>query len=352
MAAVNWEVTFFEITTTRSDRITDTLYANGRMQVPIDVSIKAVVNDETYTLSEQELASIKLVRYVSPDEDLPDGWDYTASENEFDHVMPTTVTNIKNNRDSDIPAPAEALHITPRADHQVKRYWVSTTHVENEQIAASILSPSGEIITTHEEESGFDSYVALTGVAPITYHKDDLVTDKYSNKDDVEKHEWSFSYEGLPLARGTCYQQNVYVSLKNERMLKSEVTGVKRGDSEFWFNHAYRRHVPSWVDHGVDIHYIWDTGDPEQQWVGQPLPWDEFDIDTKWEVETNKKSNKLNLARCAIRTDFTMVKLWNSDYNWDQENSIILYDRCGNTGQFKAKPDNDWDTGGSRLVED
>ncbi|OOF91982.1 hypothetical protein ASPCADRAFT_9384 [Aspergillus carbonarius ITEM 5010] len=352
MATPNWEVIFFEVTTTRSDRVTDILYANGRMQVPVDISIKATVNDEPYTLSEKELSTIKLVRYVAPAEDLPDGWHYTASENEFDHVMPTSATNLENNPDQDIPNQTEALDNALGADRQVKRYWTTTTKVENEQIAASIQSPSGQIITTHGDDSGFDSYVALTGVAPITYHKEDLVTDTYSNKDDVEKHSWSFANEGLQLAEGMCHQQNVYVSLKNERMLKAEITGVKRDNSDYWFNHAYRRHVPSWVSQAVDIHYIWDMGEPEQQWVGQPLPRGQDEIDTKWQVGTNKKPNKLNLGRCAIRTDFTTLGLWNPDYDWDQQNSIILYDRCGNTGRFKAKPDNDWQTGGSRLVED
>ncbi|PYI09384.1 hypothetical protein BO78DRAFT_437947 [Aspergillus sclerotiicarbonarius CBS 121057] len=352
MTGPNWEVTFFEITTTRRDRITDTLYANGLMQVPVDISIKATVDDRPYSLSEEELSSIKLVRYVAPDEALSDGWEYTASENDFDHVMPASAASatpnpeIKSNHDTS--EQAASPNNAPAADRQVKRYWVTTTKVANEQIAASIQAPSGDVITTHGDDSGFDSCAALTGVAPIVYYEQDLLTDKYSKKEDTETHKWSAPHGK---AHGKVYEQNVYVSLKNGRMHKAEVTGVKRDDEEYWFNHAYRRHVPTWVDNALDIHYAWDTGDTKHQWVGQPLPHSEY-VDAKWQVETNMRQHKFNLARCAIRTEDTSMKLWSPNYNWEQHNSIILFDRCGNSGRFKAKYDNDWDKGGSRLVGD
>lgn len=65
---IGWEVSSLKLETNTSDPSSDFLFTNGLMQVPVIVSIKAIKKQDAshHTLSNEDLASIKLVHYHNP----------------------------------------------------------------------------------------------------------------------------------------------------------------------------------------------------------------------------------------------------------------------------------------------
>lgn len=154
----NWEVTFFTVQTTSLDPTAGSLFANGRMPVPIDILIKANYTDNhhRHRLLKSELNSIQLVEYNNPNRELTGPWSYSSQENEFAHSLPSsgvTVSSPMLNDDS--------------PDHQ--RYWVTTTSTLDIRVGARIMQPDGTRRSTHNG-SVFDSHVHLTRINPVRYN--------------------------------------------------------------------------------------------------------------------------------------------------------------------------------------
>jgi len=87
-----WVVTFFKVLTSTKHQTSDILYANGAMQAPIDVFIKAISPDANapYSLTQDELDGITLVEYNNTANE-PDGdWSYSDEENEYVHSLATS----------------------------------------------------------------------------------------------------------------------------------------------------------------------------------------------------------------------------------------------------------------------
>ncbi|UKZ66132.1 uncharacterized protein TrAtP1_007312 [Trichoderma atroviride] len=145
--AGHWIVEHLKIQT-----LTTALFANGNMQVPVYVSIKASLNDELYRLSQDDLCLIQLVDFYNAENRLSGSWSYSTVENEFSHRL-------------DGPAPTGSVEISP--DSQSICFWVSTTRVEDRTIAAGITQPDDSYITTNG--GNFYSQVTLSGVSPVVY---------------------------------------------------------------------------------------------------------------------------------------------------------------------------------------
>jgi hypothetical protein len=147
----SWEVTGFQIRTGTPELNSDTLDADGKMQLPVYVSIKANVKgtDNRYYLTEEELSSIELIDFGNSNNRLSDGWSYSDKE---DLSTPST---------SVVPLPRVSGHDNVGDDYQLKCYWVSTTKTEDKNIAARITRPGGKIVTTETSVEG--SYVKLAG---------------------------------------------------------------------------------------------------------------------------------------------------------------------------------------------
>ncbi|GKZ33300.1 hypothetical protein AbraIFM66950_003143, partial [Aspergillus brasiliensis] len=111
-----WEVTSFAVQTSTANQKTDTLYANGRMQVPVIISVKAVNGTTGAIYDSTEVTGT---------------WFYSTTENEFAHTL-------GNSRDP----------VTPIADGTKSIiFWISSTKVENKNIAAFITQPNEQVIS-------------------------------------------------------------------------------------------------------------------------------------------------------------------------------------------------------------
>lgn len=161
----NWEVTFFEVHTASSDSTSAVVFANGRMQVPVDVFIKVVdpQNHQRYHLTQAELDSIQPVEYDNPNILMGGAWEYTDLSNQFAHALISLEIAVAS------PAFNESWPIENDNSPDHKRYYVTTTRAEHKRVSARIRQPNGTIISLHRG-GAFDSHVHLTGIPPAAYN--------------------------------------------------------------------------------------------------------------------------------------------------------------------------------------
>ncbi|KAH2761583.1 hypothetical protein KXW10_000405 [Aspergillus fumigatus] len=296
--APQWTVVSIDIYTTTSDKISDTLYANGRMQVPVDVLI---LTKPAAVLTEEELSSIKLVHYNDTAKTLSGGWVYSDEANEFAHSL-----------DPELLGVSAALPVTETGQDnskQLKRYWVSTKEIETLKIAASIQQPDGKTITSNSSYGG--TFAALTGKTPITYTTDNV---------DFEREDTSHT--------DIFDQDNYYVSSRIPQHPFRKAVIHAYNSTDYGLINCYS--YVSWHDDcHLALFYMWDFG-PESQktvGVGTSLFGGLFD-----KISVNQKPNALCLTRLLITAPFDI------DYgtSWWYAPWFVIYDVYGNVGQFSV----------------
>ncbi|TRX93350.1 hypothetical protein FHL15_005625 [Xylaria flabelliformis] len=341
---MGWSVSFLRVNTSTSDD-KDSLYANGIMQVPVIVSIKAIdENRDPYTLSDSDLNSIELIDYNDTGKRLSDGWSYTETVN-------TTYSN-------SLPARA-ALQFTQvslkqEADGspQIKKYMVSTTKVESKKIGARIKLSDGTWVNTHS--SDYDSYVTLEGKTPVKYTLDNVKVEYEETANGTYKFEWQSAWD---LSWGTnndnkWHQRNYYVSSQVHKFVNAtrhgyDSTGNASGhpsDSRLAGLYAYC--APD--NKNLKLSFIWDYGGGTTTKTaglykeGTIVDWG---VDCKRrahaypDIKVNQKSNAVCLTRLAIDCP---DEIWGS--KWSNDNcGFQVWDEYGNTGKFAAGFSDDHD---------
>ncbi|PYH73076.1 uncharacterized protein BO88DRAFT_450437 [Aspergillus vadensis CBS 113365] len=292
--SVSWEVSSFEVQATTPNATSDALYANGNMQVPVIVVISVVDPDtnNAYEPNDSELETIKLIDYDDPPTEISGSWNYSVTENEFEHGLPSTKTAIQPDLSLAAGGP------------QKKRYWVTTTKIEDKRIGASIIQSDGTI--DHTGGGTFDSKVTLVGTNPITYNVDDLNFEQ--QEDDV--------HQAFPDQSGVWVQRNFYLTTKKYELRKADLQGYNLGTVD-----PALKYATAYFDYGYfSIFYYWPMGPKETRTVG-------IDSHTA-EVTINQKSNALCVTVLAIWARGT----WPASRNW--EGRITFYDQFGNPGTF------------------
>ncbi|KAI0453888.1 hypothetical protein F5B21DRAFT_478203 [Xylaria acuta] len=339
----NWEVSDLQIRTSASKSDEDSIFANGIMQVPVIVSIKAVdkTTRDRVTLSDSELSSIRLVDYDDTSKELSDGWSYT--------------TDVKTVFSNTLPAAAKAsrlvaldqvqLQADANSGPQSKKYMVSTTKVENKSVAASIKQPDDETITTHSET--YNNHVTLKGLSPIKYTLDNVSV----VREDTDNGTYAFDWQGaLNKSWETAYknwdQDNYYVSSSTKyKFVKADLhdydsTGRGGGHpSDDRLKGVYSYHAAD--KKNLKLSFIWDFGGGSTTKAAGLLK--EATV-TDWgqqvgrrahaypDIKVNQKSNALCLTRLAIDCP---DEIWGS--NWSNTNcGFTIYDEYGNSGKFSA----------------
>ena len=324
-----WEVTYFKVETITSGGESDSLYANGRMQVPVVVSIKAIEKDtvKQHTLQSTDLSNIKLIDYDDPTSVLSDGWSYGEQSINFPaHSLNTSVF-----RQTQAKAKTD---VGP----QSKKYWVSTTKIENKRVAARIKQSDGTTVTTQMPR--FHSHVTLTGKEPIVYTKDnvefvreDTANGSYMIKRGIEKvvevnvpHVWD--------------QDNYFVSSKVHQFTKADIYGYDTdghanghpGDSGL--KNCYAYYAPDNKD--LKLSYIWDFGAEATKKAGlyknDTVSVVEAEAYAYADIKVNQKSNALCLTRLTFSDpSFDWGGKWSND-----KCGFTVYDIYGNSGKFSA----------------
>lgn len=327
MASVNWEVTFFELHTTTLDETTASLFANGRMQVAVDVFVRAIdsQNGSRYRLTQAELNTIQLVQYVNPNIVLTDPWFYSDQQNEFAHAMPSSGdTNAS-------PASNEALPIQNDATWDHKRYWVRTTRVEHIRVAARIRQPNGTTESTNNGTS-FNSFVHLTGEPPVLYNsttigteRDPVVTNGIHTVTVTSATTWD-QY------RGAWTQVNYYLYSKVYSFLRANIPGVPFGHDEA---NKYLHFAEA--DNGTNLrsHYIWELNGPSWRAAG---PQQDIMFQGQTHHVRSRRDIRINQMRNALC--FTILEhesrspIWHPFWDWIP--GFELLDIYGNSGLFTA----------------
>ncbi|RAK89840.1 hypothetical protein BO79DRAFT_208569 [Aspergillus costaricaensis CBS 115574] len=293
--STEWEVSSLTVNTGTADGATDTLYANGRMQVPVYVSISAIDPDKNvpYSLTEAELESIKLVDYYSTSTELSGDWVYSTIENEFAHSGTTS--------------------LSLRSTSQSIKFWVSTSKVEKKSIAASVKQPDGKIVTTHE--SGFDYHATLVGNPPINYTTDNItIQDTKSGDGSSGSYSWSLL--------------NYYISTNDHDLAKADLF-IEQAESLFYNRdhmvaNLYTAATPSSV---YNLLYVWEYGDQATKLLGPYNLLAETPA-----VTVNDKKNNFCLTMMSLTYNYVR-----ENEVFVRENHFTLYDIYGNSGKFKAE---------------
>lgn len=187
------EVTRFQIRTSTPSQTTDTLYANGYMQVPVDVGIQVTntFDNVTIRLSQEELSQIKLVRYdgfefiddsQAPLDPLTTGgvervWWYSTLENGFAHALEAKVLGGHNVVGGASEAYSRPWRMDDYRSTQWVRFWVKTLQVENIRLGATIKLGLRNIEATTFDQD-YASSVILTSIPRKRYLAKELVLEE------------------------------------------------------------------------------------------------------------------------------------------------------------------------------
>ncbi|GLA67390.1 hypothetical protein AtubIFM54640_010708 [Aspergillus tubingensis] len=317
--SVSWEVTSLAVQTSTANQKTDTLYANGRMQVPVIVSVKAVngTTGQNYELTDAELEKIKLF--------------YSTTENEFAHTL-------GNARDP----------VTPIADGTKSIiFWVSSTKVENKNIAAFITQPNGTSVTT--TGGTFNSFVTLNGLQPVAYNTKNVTIEE----EDTATGTWNYTSHSNSVSSvylRKWQQNNYYVTSDVHPILKAELYDYFTSQSQFsngmW---SSSRLVNSFAylhkASPLNIFYFWIPGFETSETVGVRKTEESWDINENghpsnyisitYDATATIRVNQTSSALCLTRMRFLDNESWGNTFQKDSW--FRLYDTLGNSGDFYAK---------------
>ncbi|KAK0716311.1 hypothetical protein B0H67DRAFT_489878 [Lasiosphaeris hirsuta] len=333
-----WEVTYFKVETTTGDGKTDSLYANGRMQVPVIVTIKAIEQGTTKRcwLEPHELSEIALIDYDDSPNKLSDGWSYTDSQSNDSLVITSSAA-----------VSAGEVAFRSDSDPQSKKFWVLTTRIESKRIGARIKQPDDKTVTTH---SKFDSRVTLKGIEPIVYTTDNVTIVRKDTADGSYRFDWQSAGDGNWYTSQKHWDQdNYFVSSTIHEFIKADIYGFDTtgcasghpGDSRLKNCYAYC--APD--DKNLKLSFIWEFGPEATKAAGLYKEGTIVDWLTPCgrkayaypDIKVNQKSNALCLTRLAIDCPDT---IWGA--KWSTGNcGFTIYDVYGNTGKFSASYSDD-----------
>ncbi|MBN6772889.1 hypothetical protein JRG42_05520 [Pseudomonas granadensis] len=135
------------------------LYANGRMQVKVQVVVSGMDRDgDVVAVSDEVMESIRLIHYDSG-KTLRNGWQASAEQGRFTLAVAHTSTDAEDDGDED-----------SLGQRRVRTFWVSSENVETIQIGAS-LKFDNTIIRSNGTtlSSRHDSSVSVEAILPVTY---------------------------------------------------------------------------------------------------------------------------------------------------------------------------------------
>lgn len=137
------------------------LYANGRMQVKVQVVVAGLDhNGDLVAVSDEVMESIRLIHYDSG-KTLRNGWRASTEQGRFTLAVAhsATVTEGEDDGDEDLSG-----------QRRVRTFWVSSENVETMQIGASIKFDNTVIRSNGTTlSSRHDSSISIEAILPVTY---------------------------------------------------------------------------------------------------------------------------------------------------------------------------------------
>ena len=140
---------------------TKVLYANGRMQVKVQVVVTGLDhNGDVVAVSDEVMESIRLIHYDSG-KTLRNGWRASTEQGRFTLAVAHSSHDMVDEDDGD-----EDL----TGQRRVRTFWVSSENVETVQIGASIKFDNTVIRSNGTTlSSRHDSSISIEAILPVTY---------------------------------------------------------------------------------------------------------------------------------------------------------------------------------------
>lgn len=135
------------------------LYANGRMQVKVQVVVTSLDrNGDVVAVSDEVMESIRLIHYDSG-KTLRNGWRASTEQGRFTLAVAHSTTVVEDDGDEDLSG-----------QRRVRAFWVSSENVETVQIGASIKLDNTVIRSNGTTlSSRHDSSISIEAILPVTY---------------------------------------------------------------------------------------------------------------------------------------------------------------------------------------
>ncbi|WRH92903.1 hypothetical protein RCC30_02045 [Pseudomonas fluorescens] len=135
------------------------LYANGRMQVKVQVVVTGLDRDgNVVAVSDEVMESIRLIHYDSG-KTLRNGWRASTEQGRFTLAVAHSTAVVEDDGDEDLSG-----------QRRVRAFWVSSENVETVQIGASIKFDNTVIRSNGTTlSSRHDSSISLEAILPVTY---------------------------------------------------------------------------------------------------------------------------------------------------------------------------------------
>ncbi|KAI9642488.1 hypothetical protein NHQ30_009293 [Ciborinia camelliae] len=295
-----WQISYFTVQSNNNH-----LFANGFMQVAVNITIEAINPDtgDVRHLTPKELSTIQLVNYFNTDEVLLSGeWWYSAEENGFEHTMPSTKNVVP-----DTPHHHENLY-------QGKTYWVSTILLETKSIGARILQPDNTLVTTHSDD--FDSFTNLEGKPPVEYSLSNV---KFERRDTYSGENWD--------------QDNYYLSSTKYAWKRANMLG-KLGSN---YVVEGMRHSGAYWSEGASkyIHYMWPMGSQASVKAGFTHYVNGIPFPVQMPTITIREyTDAICFTRLLLQGLLIDIYRHYGLVHWKFDTSITLYDIYGNWGDF------------------
>ena len=135
------------------------LYANGRMQVKVQVVVTGLDrNGDVVAVADEVMESIRLIHYDSG-KTLRNGWRASTEQGRFTLAVAHSTTVVEDDGDEDLSG-----------QRRVRAFWVSSENVETVQIGASIKLDNTVIRSNGTTlSSRHDSSISIEAILPVTY---------------------------------------------------------------------------------------------------------------------------------------------------------------------------------------
>ncbi|UKZ58881.1 uncharacterized protein TrAtP1_000203 [Trichoderma atroviride] len=333
---VNWQIASFSVSTSAAGETSDALYANGRMQVLVNIQIKAIVPDSDssstpYTLSKHELDSIRLMDYFTHAElaNHGNGWVWSTKKSPFAGSLYST----------------GMAEFQAEADSQLVQLWVSSTISEKKSIGASIRQPDNTVVRT--SDSSYNSYIVLKAEPAIDYTYPENVG---FEQEKAGSGHYKIDFVGISDPSRRWDQVNYYLTTKNHHLLYSETNSyeVYKHHNPYSDEHlecCYAGQVRTDVDGSLSLFFLWKN--PLGTKASKPRvglksvvngllasgPWT---AEAFADITVNDKKNSVCLSYLNFRDTPMQVinRLW--PVTWGTVAKITVYDVHGNKGTFKA----------------
>ncbi|KAJ1717820.1 hypothetical protein NYO67_64 [Aspergillus flavus] len=224
---MSWTVNSIKVES-RSGSTSLSIFANGRMQVPVYIVLSGRKDGKDYQLTPEDLKRVKITNYHT-DEPLSGPFHYRSDDLGYTAPFPSS-----SKSDEAIDEPRGQMEDRPISTFQTHTLYVHSTEVGDMRIGASVLQPDNVLVTTRSGSNDSSLYI---NARPRPYY---TMNDVKFEREDTANGTIPIDI-GLPWELKLPWDQdNYYLTSKIHPFKKATITGtIKDGRGEVGKEHCY-----------------------------------------------------------------------------------------------------------------